>query len=591
MAEETQVRKWLLLPRPTGARLIVPKSSTSLLLKILTLLFFNATFVLVLGIYSLYTVSSIRILMETAVDRSLPIIKVADVVELERASQRHAVEQVLQQGANPTRQKEFIAHGERLQTFLKTLVWGSETQAFRMLEDGRYYRIWHDLGYDKTLKIDKSWHRVSHTAAEADVLYNHYQLLAAQYFERPDAAGRAALDVSEGKLETALVKLSETVTLEVSQAIATLKEHQERTTQVLAVFIVVSFLLSFAVGIWFSLWHLFKPIELLSQRIQKVAEGDLSSTEELGEGDELVDLQNAFKRMVDRLREAQTTISRKSEQLQASFKREIEAKDTQLVQSEKLASIGEMAAGLIHEINQPLNFLKIMSQGIRRNISKGRYKFEDLPNDMIEVENYVVRLADLVNEMRKFSRKSDRSTREPMVLSEALDGVLKLVGEQLRMHQIKVVKEFDPSTGPIMAGVNRLQQVFVNLLSNARDAIDERSAKGHGQITVRVYQKEEWAYTEIEDNGCGIPEDVQPRIFDAFFTTKTADKGTGLGMGIVKKIIEDFGGQISFRTQIGVGTVFVVAFKVMPKADSDVNMLTRMSRQMHAEERVYEATH
>jgi signal transduction histidine kinase len=159
------------------------------------------------------------------------------------------------------------------------------------------------------------------------------------------------------------------------------------------------------------------------------------------------------------------------------------------------------------------------------------------------------------------------------------------------MHQIKVFKEFDSHTGLVLAGVNRLQQVFVNLISNARDAIDEHTVTGEGKITVRIYERDEWAYVEIEDNGGGIPEEIQPRIFDAFFTTKPPEKGTGLGMGIVKKIIEDFGGQISFRTQVGVGTVFLVSFKVAkpePKPASG-SIHSNMAESMTAENKVYES--
>ena len=559
------------LSQPLGKRRFVEVAATklaektdgksrSLLIKILTLLLVNALFVLVLGFYSLYTLTAVKAMVEGALDHSLPLIKVGDFIELERAGQQRLAHVG---NADAAQRAQFLQHGERLQTFLKTLVWGSDTAAFAQLESGRFAKVWRELGYDQSLHIGKSWEKIAQSASETDVLYSRYQEAAQQCWTAPSAENLDRFQLLGQKLDDSLATLRKTVDAEVDLAITSLKARQQHVSIVLVVFILVSFVLSFAVGIWFATTQLLKPIKDLSLHMQKVADGNLVVDTRIEEGDELNDLQNAFKKMVQQVSEAQALVDQKNDQMQNGLKREIEAKDVQLVQSEKLASIGEMTAGLIHEINQPLNFLKIMAQGIRRNVSKNRYKIEELPSDMKEVENYVTRLADLVNEMRKFSRKSDRHCREAISLIDPVESVIKLTGEQMRMHQITVATELDPNTGAVLAGINRMQQVLVNLSSNARDAIEGFVVPGKGKLTFRVFQEANRGIIEVEDNGGGIPEDVQARIFDPFFTTKAAEKGTGLGMGICKRIVEDFGGSLTFRSQMGMGTTFVISFPIV----------------------------
>ena len=250
--------------------------------------------------------------------------------------------------------------------------------------------------------------------------------------------------------------------------------------------------------------------------------------------------------------------------------RELKEKEGQLVQSSKLASLGEMATGIAHEINQPLNVIKITTTGMLHFSKKGKnISPEMLQEELAITDSQIERIRKIINHMRTFSRKSKEIETEEVDINIPLQDSLNFVGEQLRLHQIKIRFELDQSLPKVMADANKLEQVFLNIITNAKDAMDERETKVVGDKTnyekllnIRSFAENGQAVVTISDIGGGIPDSVKEKIFEPFFTTKEVGKGTGLGMSISYGIIKDFKGSISFEVEKNVGTTFRVGLPV-----------------------------
>ncbi len=246
--------------------------------------------------------------------------------------------------------------------------------------------------------------------------------------------------------------------------------------------------------------------------------------------------------------------------------RELKEKDIQLIQSSKLASLGEMAAGIAHEINQPLNVIKMTTTGMLHFFKKGKnISKEMLLEELLTTNAQIERIRKIINHLRTFSRRSKDIETEEIDINIPLQDSLTFVGEQLKLHQIEVQFKLDESLPKVMADANKLEQVFLNIINNARDAMDEREkdfANGETDyeklLNIKSFAEKGQAVVTISDTGGGIPDNVREKIFEPFFTTKEVGKGTGLGMSISYSIIKNFKGNISFKVKKGVGTTFRV---------------------------------
>ncbi len=240
-------------------------------------------------------------------------------------------------------------------------------------------------------------------------------------------------------------------------------------------------------------------------------------------------------------------------------------KETQLIQASKMATLGTMASGIAHEISQPLNVMQVCSDFITKMIKKGdKIKEADLYSVAEEIERNVRRAALTIKHMKDFVRKSEVSGDRLNVNNPILD-VFKLLGQQLRIHGIKVDLDLADDLPSVMADHNRLEQVFVNLVTNARDALDEREAKENDSSWQKVLRIESFSdngrvVIKVIDNGTGIPKEVIDKIFEPFFTTKEVGKGTGLGLTISYGIIKDYDGTIEVESKADSGTTFTLTF-------------------------------
>ena len=241
--------------------------------------------------------------------------------------------------------------------------------------------------------------------------------------------------------------------------------------------------------------------------------------------------------------------------------------EQQLIQASKMATLGEMATGVAHELNQPLSVIKTASRFFMKKI-RNQEKIEDaiLLTMSEEIDAYVDRATKIINHMRQFGRKSD-VTLEKVQVNALLEKALQILGQQLKVRGIEVVQDFEKDLPPVMADPDRLEQVFINLLINARDAIDERwqsqpHPPGAKTITLKTMSNAEMVTAEVHDTGTGIPESLLERIFEPFFTTKKVGQGTGLGLSISYGIVQDCNGSIRAVSRQGEGTGFIIKFPI-----------------------------
>lgn len=241
-------------------------------------------------------------------------------------------------------------------------------------------------------------------------------------------------------------------------------------------------------------------------------------------------------------------------------------KEAQLIQAGKMTTIGTMASGIAHELNQPLNVIKIGSDFILKMIKRGeKIDIEELKTVSEEISGHVDRASGIINHLREFSRVST-PVKSPLDINEPIRDVFKVLGQQLRLHQVEVKLELAEKLPPILADHNRLEQVFINLVTNALDAIDEKVGKMGPEVersvVIRSFLKDGQVVVTVSDTGIGISDNVKEKIFEPFFTTKEVGKGTGLGMSISYGIVRDYRGTIDVMSEEGVGTTFELRFPV-----------------------------
>lgn len=235
-------------------------------------------------------------------------------------------------------------------------------------------------------------------------------------------------------------------------------------------------------------------------------------------------------------------------------------RQAQLVQASKMATLGEMATGMAHELNQPLNVMRMGSDFVAKMIRRGQeISDEQLLTVSRNISEQVERATNIINHLREFGRKGDFRVY-PVDLNEPIRDVFMIMGEQFRLRDIEVNLDLDKAIPKIMAGRNRLEQIFLNLMTNARDAMKERGMEDVKKITVTTYPEGDLVVAEVSDTGKGIPERIQEKMFEPFFTTKEVGKGTGLGLSITYGLVRDFKGGIDVESTLDVGTTFRVRF-------------------------------
>jgi signal transduction histidine kinase len=233
----------------------------------------------------------------------------------------------------------------------------------------------------------------------------------------------------------------------------------------------------------------------------------------------------------------------------------------QLLHSEKLASVGVLAGGVAHEINNPLAVilgrteLLLMEDSVQGNLRR----------DLETIKRETERISEIVRGLLTFSRRSQQDHMESTSLNEVLERTLGLIQHQLTVNGVNVVTDLEPDLPPLQANPGQLQQVFTNMVINAFHAMPRG-----GELRVRTFALPgRQLAVEFEDTGCGIPPDMLDRIFDPFVTTKEEGQGTGLGLAISHTIVRNHGGEIGVTSQLGKGTCFRVILPLDPPSPKE----------------------
>lgn len=255
----------------------------------------------------------------------------------------------------------------------------------------------------------------------------------------------------------------------------------------------------------------------------------------------------------------------------ADITRQIES-DQQLIQAAKMATLGEMSAGVAHEINQPLCVIGTGANFLVKQARRGGDIDARVASEVAgEMVDQVERATRIIGHLREFGRKSEVTT-DLVNVNRPIENAFMILGQQLKVHDIMVRTNLEQELPPVAGDVNRLEQVFINLILNARDAIETRREANlrvrDGYIQIRSWRDGDRVKISVADNGVGIPADQADRIFEPFYTTKEVGKGTGLGLSISYGIVRDFGGEITVESEPGMGTTFTLSFPATDNGDA-----------------------
>ncbi len=251
----------------------------------------------------------------------------------------------------------------------------------------------------------------------------------------------------------------------------------------------------------------------------------------------------------------------------------------QLIQSEKLSAIGQLISGIAHELNNPLTGVMGYSQLLQL-----RKDLDDRAKDnLLKINNLALRCQKIVQNLLSFARKQ-KPERTLCDVNEILEKTVDLRSYELQVNNIEIVQDLDPTLPGTIADGHQLQQVFLNLVTNAEQAMLEAHDRGRLTIRTRADSQTGRIRIEVSDDGPGIPEAHLTRIFDPFFTTKDVGKGTGLGLSLSYGIIKEHGGNIYARSRVGEGSTFVIELPIISRLQEDVSRTpTLLPQAIHFE--------
>jgi signal transduction histidine kinase len=375
------------------------------------------------------------------------------------------------------------------------------------------------------------------------------------------APDRAALMEKIGPLVSHAEDLYTKIDDDINERIDESREHYQVTLWIVLPASVVGLLIMAGLMRSFYAW-VFNPIRDLQNGVKRVAGGDFTHRIEVKSGDEMEDLAAAFNDMMQRLRD-----------LYDNLAQQVNERSRQLVRSERLASVGFLAAGVAHEINNPLASILFSSEALEARLAGllEALRRAGRPSDDAEVftrylrmiQEEAFRCKNITERLLAFSRTGERR-REPTDLGKLIQSVLD-VTQHLQNAKGKTIA-FEGGVGKVFAPVNReeIKSVVLNLVVNALDSMDEG-----GRLTIRLLQRAGSAELQFTDTGCGMTREVLDNIFEPFFTRSRTGKGTGLGLTISHSIVSQHGGEIEAASAgPGQGSTFTVRLPLRVQEES-----------------------
>lgn len=230
--------------------------------------------------------------------------------------------------------------------------------------------------------------------------------------------------------------------------------------------------------------------------------------------------------------------------------------EQKLIDNDKLAGIGQLAAGVAHEINNPMAAISGCAEALIERFKEDEYRvipdYDDINRYLKIIEDEIYRCKRITENLLTFARKGGKDVGNQKA-NDILDDVLNLLIYQQRFQSIRVAKEYEPTLPNVLANEADLRQVFLIIILNAMDAMENG-----GELKIKTYRNDNEIKIEFKDTGCGIPSEYINRIFDPFFTTKQPGKGTGLGLSIAYGIITQLKGRVDVESKEGIGTTFMI---------------------------------
>jgi two-component system, NtrC family, sensor kinase len=389
-------------------------------------------------------------------------------------------------------------------------------------------------------------------------------------------------------------------------SVTSLKETEYRLWVSIVGFCLLASGIAFLVGIWISRWFR-RRIQALTVATQALANGDLTTRIPINSSDEVGVLAQGFNFMAEQLTERDQKISQQMQEIEITLQK-LKQTQAQLIHSEKMSSLGQMVAGIAHEINNPASFIRgnlthareysrdILNllelyqkyytnppENILKQIKTVELDFlvEDLDKIFFSMENGCDRITDIVLSLRNFSRL-DEAELKCVDIHEGIESTLMIVQnrlkEQAKRPEIKIIKSYG-NFNTIECYAGELNQVFLNILNNAIDIFDDgigyRTTVAYPQIHIQTQLvNQQRVVISVIDNGMGMTQEIASKVFDPFFTTKAVGRGTGLGLSICYQIIvEQHGGKIDCYSQVGKGTEFRIE---IPIKQGKTQSLTRV---------------
>lgn len=314
--------------------------------------------------------------------------------------------------------------------------------------------------------------------------------------------------------------------------------------------------------VFFSRRFVDRPIRELIAGTRAVSAMQLDKPIEINSSEELGELANSFNVMRERLQQARAETHRFTQELEAKAEertKQLQIAHQKLLQSDRLASLGQLSASVAHEINNPLSGVLNLSKLMQRILTDDGVPGNRVPEFrryLSQVINETARVGRIVSDLLAFSRRSKPQSKRTD-LNEIVRNTISLLSHKLKLSNVEVEENLAPDLPAVRCDGSQMQQVVINLVMNGAEATQPR---GNGKVIVRTSTRsdEKTAVLEVEDNGEGIPPEFLSKIFDPFFTTKGEGKGVGLGLSVVYGIVEAHGGELEVNSSLGRGTVFTV---------------------------------
>jgi len=320
-------------------------------------------------------------------------------------------------------------------------------------------------------------------------------------------------------------------------------------------------LLLIAVLSWFFVWEVVgRPVKALERGTERLAAGDLGFQIDVLSQDEIGELAHSFNAMSSQLKsehKENVAWTRTLEQRVDQKTRELKRAHEHALHTEKMASIGKMAAVLAHEINNPLSGILTYAKLLHKWMNGedgGESHHRDICESLDLIASESRRCGDLVKNLLTFSRTTPINL-QPTNLNQVIDRVLRLIQHQLDLAAIQVQPDLDPELPLVICDGAQIEQVLLALMMNALDAMPQG---GNLWLTTKLRRDDNAVRIVVRDDGCGIPPEILTRLFEPFLTTKETGRGVGLGLAISRSILERHNGDIEVQSEVGRGTTFTV---------------------------------